>query len=376
MNASRYRLFRMAMRRRESSSKPGLVWRAAGAKSSLRVSLTMTISTTESTPPPTPSDRRPSPRRPWRLVCLAAIGVAFIGAASFYRYFWYARPVGSGPAGEVVTAERFENDYETWSDRKVLLVGIGDSVTEGYGATTAAKGYFNRLVANPPDEFPDMKGKCLSRVLPNLIHRNLALSGSTSQECLDILVPKLGVQEEETFGVVVMTTGGNDIIHNYGRTPPREGAMYGAALEEARPWIDNFRTRLDAIFDQISARFPGGCHFFMANIYDPTDGEGDVENAGLPAWPDGLKIIAAYNAIIAQAAEKRKNVSLVNMHDGFLGHGIHCLKFWRRHYDARDPHYWYWDNLEDPNDRGYDALRRLFLNEMARVLPPQLEDGD
>ncbi|MBC8117927.1 MAG: hypothetical protein H7062_26345 [Candidatus Saccharimonas sp.] len=44
----------------------------------------------------------------------------------------------------------------------------------------------------------------------------------------------------------------------------------------------------------------------------------------------------------------------------FLGHGIHCT------------HYWYWDNLEDPNDRGYDAIRRLFLIEMARILPAKL----
>ncbi len=39
-------------------------------------------------------------------------------------------------------------------------------------------------------------------------------------------------------------------------------------------------------------------------------------------------------------------------------------------YDRTDPHYWYQDNLEDPNDRGYDALRRLFLREIAGVMAP------
>jgi hypothetical protein len=34
-------------------------------------------------------------------------------------------------------------------------------------------------------------------------------------------------------------------------------------------------------------------------------------------------------------------------------------------------HYWYYFNLEDPNDRGYDALRRLFLLQMAEVLGPE-----
>jgi lysophospholipase L1-like esterase len=317
-------------------------------------------------PPP------PAPRRIPRIVWLIALGFVAVGLTGAYCYYWYARPVGTGPAGPAVSAEKFEFH---WTDRPVLLVGIGDSVTAGYGASPG-KAFFRRLVDGPPDEFDDMRGKSLAHVFPNLTTTNLALSGSTSQECLEILVPKLKLQDEETYGIIVVTTGGNDIIHNYGRTPPREGAMYGATIDEAQPWIANFKVRLDAILDQIQAKFPGGCAFFIANIYDPTDDVGDAPNAGLPDWPDGLKIIRAYNEVIAHAAAARKNVELVDMHAGFLGHGIHCLQFWRKHYDKQDPHYWYWENLEDPNDRGYDALRRMFLNEMARVLPPLLEDGD
>jgi len=37
-------------------------------------------------------------------------------------------------------------------------------------------------------------------------------------------------------------------------------------------------------------------------------------------------------------------------------------------YDSDDPYYWYGSNLEDPNDRGYDAIRRLFLIEVEKVL--------
>lgn len=342
----------------------------------LKILSAMTTPATEPNPPPAPPRPKRLPPLVRRLILIAVIGAGAIGAVGGYRYFWYARPVGSGPAGRAVPADRFDEEVSTWTDRKVLLIGIGDSVTAGLGASTQSRSYFNRLVVNPPDEFPEMESKCLSRVLPNLTHRNVALSGSTSQECLDLLVPKLGMQDEDTFGIIVMTVGGNDIIHNYGKTPPREGAMYGASFEQAQPWIENFRTRLDAILDQIEAKFPGGCEFFIANIYDPTDGVGDIEHAGLPAWPDGLKILEACNNVIAAAAEKRKNVVLVDMHKEFLGHGIHCLQFWGEHYDSRDPHYWYWENLEDPNDRGYDALRRLFLFQMARVLPPLLEDGD
>lgn len=51
-----------------------------------------------------------------------------------------------------------------------------------------------------------------------------------------------------------------------------------------------------------------------------------------------------------------------------MGHGIHCREEDNPHYDADDPSYWYWVNLEDPNRRGYDAIRRVFLNAIIRAL--------
>lgn len=146
--------------------------------------------------------------------------------------------------------------------------------------------------------------------------------------------------------------------------------MYGAKFEEARPWIENFERRLEAIIRQINKKFPGGCHIFIADIYDPTDGIGNIWRVGLPAWPDGLKILDAYNRVLHSCAAAHPNVHLVRLHGGFLGHGINCRQFWREHYHRHDPHYWFGDNLEDPNERGYDAIRRLFLIEMARVFSP------
>ena len=35
--------------------------------------------------------------------------------------------------------------------------------------------------------------------------------------------------------------------------------------------------------------------------------------------------------------------------------------------DRHDPHYWFYVNLEDPNERGYDVIRRLFLNEIVET---------
>jgi len=274
-----------------------------------------------------------------------------------------SRPIGIGPAGPAVSKSAFSR---IWTTNEILLVGFGDSVTAGFGARKGFS-YFDRLVANPADEFADMRDISLKIVFPNLRYTNLSQSGSTSLEHVEKQIPKLSMASSNVMGIVVITTGGNDLIHNYGRTPPREGAMYGATFDEAKPWIANFSGRLDAIVTQIESNFPGGCDIFIADIYDPTDDYGDIQRTGLPAWPDAPKILAAYNDVIHGMGEKDRHVHVVNMRDGFLGHGIHCTQFWSKHYDSNDPHYWYYSNLEDPNERGYDALRRLFLIEMQKT---------
>ena len=319
--------------------------------------------------PPSPgplADSVPRVRRfSRRLKILLAVGTLLVAAAVAYVHFWLYLPMGSGPAGPVVPKEPFQNK---WTDRQVLLVGLGDSVTAGFGASRGLS-YFDRLVENPPEEFADMRGRSLSRVLPALEAQNLSVSGSNSLQHVDQILDKLTTQPDDVFGIVVMTSGGNDLIHWYGRTPPREGAMYGCSLQQAKPWIANFEARLDKMFTLIDERFPGGCLIFIADIYDPSDGYGNPESAYLPPWPDCVQVHAAYNASLRAAAAKHASVRIVPMHAEFLGHGVHCRKFWSRHYRSSDPYYWYLFNLEDPNDRGYDAIRRLFLLEMLKERP-------
>jgi lysophospholipase L1-like esterase len=297
-----------------------------------------------------------------RVVVILFIGLLLIAGAGAWLFFQIARPVGSGAAGPIVSRESFSRP---WTSRQVLLVGLGDSVTAGFGAR---KGYFyfDRMAKNPADEFPEMNGICLASVFPKFQSLNLSVSGSTSSEVPSRQLNSLPTNAPDVLGIVVMTTGGNDIIHNYGHTPPREEAMYGASVDEAMPWVENFGRRLDSTLEQINNRFPGGCEIFLANIFDPTDGLGDAERAGLPAWKNSMQILDAYNSVIRHAADTHPNVHLVDIHAAFLGHGIHCTQFWRARFDWRDPHYWYFTNLEDPNERGYDAIRRLFLLEVAK----------
>jgi hypothetical protein len=290
-------------------------------------------------------------------------GVLLIALAAAYIHFYLYLPIGSGPAGPPVPREPFE---QPWTERRILLVGIGDSVTAGLGSTRGHS-YFERLVANPPDEFADMQGRSLSRVFPNLDTLNIALSGSNSAQHVEHIETRLEEQPPEVFGLVVMTSGGNDLIHWYGRSAPAENAMYGATWQQAQPWITNYERRLDDMLVAIKARFPGGCMILLADIYDPSDGYGRPESAGLPPWPDVERIHSAYNAALRRAASRHEEVHVVPIREEFLGHGVHCRKFWLNTYRADDPHYWYAPNLEDPHNRGYDAIRRLHLLELITL---------
>ena len=297
-----------------------------------------------------------------RLFILVCIGVAVSLCAVSYTHYFLSRPIGSGPAGPEVDRSFFE---KPWTDRPIRLVGIGDSITAGLGARTRDHTFFNRLIKNPEDEFPDMNGICLSNVLTHLESENLAMSGSTSLAHHSVIEERLTPQAEEVFGLVDMTTGGNDLIHSYGRYPPKECAMYGATLAQAEPWIEAFRIRLEDMLVKIEKCFPGGCEIYLGDIYDPTDGIGDAPSVYLPHWPDGLAIHAKYNQAIAACASLHINVHIVPLHKTFMGHGSHCRQFWRSTYASKDPNYWYFENIEDPNDRGYDAIRRIFLNTIV-----------
>src|SRR5262245_32475768 len=120
----------------------------------------MTSPLTEPTQPPSPAANRDRVGWSRRLVRLVALGFAAIGGAPSCRHLGYARPAGHGPAGPAVPAERFEDEHGTWSDREVLLLGIGDSVTAGFGASPGM-GYFDRVVSNSKNECLDSADECV-----------------------------------------------------------------------------------------------------------------------------------------------------------------------------------------------------------------------
>ena len=66
-----------------------------------------------------------------RLIWISLAGILLMAGTALFLFFQFIRPIGSGPAGPAVGREPFSG---MWTTRPVMLVGLGDSVTAGFGA--------------------------------------------------------------------------------------------------------------------------------------------------------------------------------------------------------------------------------------------------
>ncbi|MCF7956267.1 MAG: SGNH/GDSL hydrolase family protein [Phycisphaerae bacterium] len=301
----------------------------------------------------------------WKLLLFVPLLLIMATGYAAWRVHLVTRPLpmGTGPAGPAISTEAFE---QKWSDQKFVMIGIGDSITRGLGASRKHS-HFQLLVQNDDVQYPDMKGCDLSSVLPQLQSKNWARDFTVSQQHIDDQLPLVEVYPNDVHGIVLMTSGGNDLIHDYGRSKPVDGAMYGCSYKQAINWTENIKQRVTTLVEGVMKKFPGGCDIFLANIFDPTDDVSDPQAKGLPRWRGASKIARLTNQKIAEICNEYENVHLVDIHTEFLGHGIHCTERWRKYYHKDDPGHWYYHNLEDPNRRGYDAIRRLYLKEIVSV---------
>src|SRR5262245_16349983 len=114
--------------------------------------------------------------RPWWQVVL------YVGLGHLLA--WYLL---TGGPGHTVRAEppKLSPDREAfqrvWSTNRVVLVGLGDSITAGFGATKKHS-YFDLLAENNDGIYADLKGCDLRHVFPALETLNLSISYTVSEE--------------------------------------------------------------------------------------------------------------------------------------------------------------------------------------------------
>ena len=162
-------------------------------------------------------------------------------------------------------------------------------------------------------------------------------------EHLEAVREQLPTQPADTLGWVVLTTGGNDLIHWYGLQPPRKARCTARRSTQAQPWIAAFAAaaRNAARRDRraVSRRLS---HFPGRHLRPDRRRGGRAER--LPAgtgpmrWPSTGSTTRACSVL---APANVPTCIVVPLHDTFLGHGIHCRQFWRQTYCREDPTYWY-----------------------------------
>ncbi|MGQ9721877.1 MAG: SGNH/GDSL hydrolase family protein [Candidatus Jordarchaeum sp.] len=231
-------------------------------------------------------------------------------------------------------------------------VAFGDSMIIDYYAGGPGWGAASLLYKNLDDVYPDWKGRDLATLYPGIRFHDLTSDGATTDTVLSWQLPKAPTVENQPT-IIILTVGGNDILHQYG-VPEKKGITLSYEMKGRLLKIISYL--------QDSVRFPKPARIYIGNIYDPSDGMGNLEKEGYSRWPDGLKVLDHWNKRIEEVA-REKGLTLVDVHRHFLGHGVNYDDPSGKHYDPEDNTSWLWQVIE-PNSRGAHEIRKLFWEKI------------
>tara|TARA_B100000315_G_C14594719_1_gene598154 strand:- start:4886 stop:5758 length:873 start_codon:yes stop_codon:yes gene_type:complete len=242
-------------------------------------------------------------------------------------------------------------DLANVSHQVTRYIALGDSIsTDDYpGRDQGAVSLFYR---NQDEKFPEFENRDLLSRNSELQMIVVASNGATTETVLHNQLANLPPSSPGVM-LVTLTIGGNDLLR----------VIHGGSrhLEEHATSIANNIQRMLGI---IRTTFPNSL-ILVGTIYDPTDGVGDLFSPDQPL-PDALKMLDLINARI-RSFSSLPWVQLVDIHQHFLGHGLHYADSANPHYDQGDPTYWFTSKIE-PNKRGASEVRRLFWNALEEGL--------
>ena len=244
-----------------------------------------------------------------------------------------------------------------------LLVNLGDSLAAGYYATSG-NSYKALLVKNNNLLYPTHAGKDLSTLFPGLKVVDKSKSGAKTSEILKQAQSVSGNLTGNTL--VLISAGGNDFNESM------------ATMLFPLPVAQKATANLKQIATHFAnkAKFPGTVTMVMLNIYDPTDGMGNIPNTGgLTGFcktilkfglVGGVVItnLALFNQQLAAFASANK-VIFADNHKLFLGHGFNYKNPLCKHYDSKDPSLWFYKDCAHGNNRGHHEIRKLIWGKLG-----------
>jgi lysophospholipase L1-like esterase len=201
------------------------------------------------------------------------------------------------------------------------------------------------LARNDEHVWPEFTGRDPATGFPGIDFRPLAVDGATTESVLGDQLDALPPADPRAEALVTLTAGGNDLLGLIGGSDRAGSAGVRAILD-----------RLERILEALRHRLPRAL-VLVANVYDPTDGTGDLEGTRLR--PQEMRWLGDYNAGVARLCGER-DARLVDVHGHFAGHGR----------SAPPGERWYWtESLIEPGLVGASEIRRLWLSALGEGGP-------
>lgn len=239
------------------------------------------------------------------------------------------------------------------------LIVMGDSISAGAGASRPSDLAYGALLASNDDaRWPDAVGFDLATRFGHPVPViNVAVPGATAGSMLTEQPARLRQRlpwPVRGHSIVVMTIGGNDLTDSIAAGDPA-----GAPLTQTLGALRATATILDD-----RANFPDGVSFYVATVFDPTDGEGFAAGCfydlHLATFVTALDVWRARYVNLG----RELGFGVVDALGRFHGHGRNHRHATNTYYDRDDPSGWFSDCVH-PNDRGHHEMRRLFFEAIT-----------
>lgn len=268
------------------------------------------------------------------------------------------------------------------------VVFLGDSVTVGTPPTLSADYYRSQVADGLAAEFmlpfgEGLQGETVWKLVDFINGVSLTRDSGSFSSCAkwgartdDLLDP--GVQIGDCFPpetrelrtLVIITAGGNDL------SSLTQDAIGGATEEmlwaEIESTVDLHRAAVTWLKDPTN--FPNGSFVIFANMFEFTDGTGDVEScdvSGLAGFdepvpsPDQLAdmVVWANEQFMSIAVET--NSDMIFMLESFCGHGFNADNPEAPCYRGPGTDVWFDLTCIHPNPTGHDQVTNMFLSVVA-----------
>jgi lysophospholipase L1-like esterase len=235
------------------------------------------------------------------------------------------------------------------------VVFLGDSITEGTPPTAPWEYYRERLAAKLRQQFGGSIGVS-----------ECAAWGARADDLL--MPPHQQVHEcfpgpEPNKTLIVMTIGGNDM--NSILEDAQNGDTPEQTMAKADAMLALFEDTVRYLKDPVN--FPAGSYVVFANIYEFTDGTGEIEScpgaalAGFSGMappqmrPAYIRVDEQYMRIAVETGS-----DMIFLLESFCGHGFHAGFPANECYRGPDAETWFDFTCIHPNPAGHAAMAELF----------------